>query len=213
MELFKTRPMMKCGCVAMATYTHKGENGVACITHDCKEVAKVAPDLTGRKARCAYYGQPVKTSSYNSNCCDTCKGGENCACERDSSSGLWFFEFQGEGSKAATETCKNCGAYKNWHWPLWEVTLKQTRRWFKIDPSVSEDKYTQHLPNKDMAQMWAEKESDRRLHWSDHDEETKVRKVEIISLKEINNPHKCKNFEEKGSFPYDKFYCACHGAD
>jgi hypothetical protein len=40
-----------------------------------------------------------------------------CSCGKikDSSEGLAFFEFRGEGSKQATESCKNCGYYECAH--------------------------------------------------------------------------------------------------
>lgn len=212
-DLFNTRPVMKCGCVAMFTYSFKGEHGVSCIVHDCKEVADKAPDLSGRKARCSYYGRPVKTGMYNSNCCNTCKAGEVCACEQDSSPSLWFFKFKGEGSETATEVCGKCKKNRKLHYPLWELTVKQKRRWYKIDESVTTDSYKEYCPDRESAEVWAKKEADRRLHWSDFSNATKVKSVEIISLVEIPNPNPCRDFVAQGALPYDEFYCACHGAD
>ena len=93
-RLFETRPMMKCGCVAMATYEYKGEHGATCITHDCYEVAEKQPNLKDRKARCTYYGQPVKGGMRNSNCCSKCNVGDVCRCEEPSSPNLWFFVYR-----------------------------------------------------------------------------------------------------------------------
>jgi hypothetical protein len=90
-KLLATRPLLKCGCVAQTTYEYQGQYGVACIVHDCKEVVE-KPSLEGRKARCSYYGKPVKGGGYNSNCCPVCKVGEVCKCERPSNYDLWFFE-------------------------------------------------------------------------------------------------------------------------
>jgi len=91
---FQDRPVMKCGCVAMTINQSRG--GVPwCLTHDEGEIGE-QPDFSGRRARCDYYGQPVKTSMYNSNCCDTCKRGDVCRCEQDSSQKLWFFKHQPE---------------------------------------------------------------------------------------------------------------------
>lgn len=55
----------------------------------------VAPDLTGRVARCG------------------------CGSERPSTldGSLAFFEFRGEGSRAALTTCKNCGYGDQAHTP------------------------------------------------------------------------------------------------
>jgi hypothetical protein len=90
-------PMMKCGCAAYATHrgSHNGlpENHPCCIIHGCCETAP-EPDLTNRKARCAYYGKPVKTGAYNGNCCDVCAKVAICQCERPSSPNLWFFKHQ-----------------------------------------------------------------------------------------------------------------------
>jgi hypothetical protein len=55
--------------------------------------AQSAPDLTGRVARCS------------------------CGAERPSSFELAFFEFRGEGSKAATQACAHCGYFAVAHGP------------------------------------------------------------------------------------------------
>lgn len=81
-------PILKCGCVAIALSHGKP----ACPIHDCFEVADEQPKLEGRLARCTYYGKPVKTGMYNSNCCDKCKSGDVCLCEKPSSNNLWFFQ-------------------------------------------------------------------------------------------------------------------------
>jgi hypothetical protein len=60
---FKHGIAMKCGCTAHGTLQRKGEPAVvACAVHDCTDVAEVAPDLTGRKARCRYGGNEVASS-------------------------------------------------------------------------------------------------------------------------------------------------------
>ena len=88
-------PMMSCGCVGMALHgnEHDGllKNHPCCIIHDCCSVAD-EPNLDGRMARCTYYGETVKTGMYNGNCCEKCKGGGLCSCERPSSLKLWFFK-------------------------------------------------------------------------------------------------------------------------
>ena len=62
----------------------------SCFVHDCCEVVDT-PKIEGRRARCAYFGQQVKTGSYNGNACSTCIDGGICACEQDSRINLWFF--------------------------------------------------------------------------------------------------------------------------
>jgi len=86
--------LLKCGCSAMALKKVKGGSDIPwCIIHDCGDQAE-KPDLTGRKARCSYYGKPVKRGMYNSNCCDICAKVDVCHCERDSSYDLWFFRYK-----------------------------------------------------------------------------------------------------------------------
>lgn len=88
----ESKTMMKCGHAANSMGSPAGstEKMPACVICSCFEQAE-SPNLTGRKARCAYYGTPVKSSWYNGNACDVCKTGENCQCEKPSSTGLWFF--------------------------------------------------------------------------------------------------------------------------
>jgi len=61
--------LLKCGCVASALRTATGGKKhdppiPCCSVHDCIEPAEKMPDLTGRKARCAYGGSEVD-SNYN----------------------------------------------------------------------------------------------------------------------------------------------------
>lgn len=49
--------LMKCGHTSNAVNS-KTQKPV-CIICMCEEVAEVKPDLTGRKARCCYYGKEV----------------------------------------------------------------------------------------------------------------------------------------------------------
>ncbi len=87
--------IMECGCVGMVTHTqaHDGlEAGhPSCFTHDCCTVNRKPPDLKGRRARCAYYGRPVRRNE-----CDTCakRSEPICMCERDSGTSLAFFVHQ-----------------------------------------------------------------------------------------------------------------------
>jgi len=53
------KPMMKCGHTANAWRINKdGTKEHSCVICACTEQAE-APKLTGRKAKCTYYGQPV----------------------------------------------------------------------------------------------------------------------------------------------------------
>lgn len=88
--------MMTCGCAAQVVQVLKdGSRIPACITHDCTEIAASKPDLTSRKARCAYYGgRTAKRGSYGGG--NECNYGQDrapiCTCEQPSSSQLPFFE-------------------------------------------------------------------------------------------------------------------------
>ncbi len=85
---------MKCGCAENSINQSRG--GIPwCVVHDCGETVET-PNLSGRRARCTYYGMAVKDGMCNGNSCRVCKVGENCKCERDSSLDLWFFEIKPE---------------------------------------------------------------------------------------------------------------------
>ena len=89
--------MMKCGCASSSVRTMT--NGVkhdpmpSCMVHDCLEVAERPPDLSARKARCAYHGSTLTPRRYRNNECNYggCKAGK-CTCEQPSSAKLPFFE-------------------------------------------------------------------------------------------------------------------------
>lgn len=67
--------IMKCGHSANAEHVlSDGTREPCCAICDCFEVAEKLPDLTGRKARCDYYGF-------------------KCRSERDSRIDLPFFEY------------------------------------------------------------------------------------------------------------------------
>ena len=94
MSDFPPPPMMSCGHAANSIGRRPGEieGQPACVICSCFDVATDVPDLTGRMARCTYYGRNAKGGWYNSNCCNVCKTGQPCQCEQPSSSGLWFFQ-------------------------------------------------------------------------------------------------------------------------
>ena len=113
-------PMMACGCAAATTCSAR--NGVtydppipSCFTHSCIEIAEVAPDLTGRRARCTYFGKGG-FRSYECNYAKTtgCTR-KQCNCEMRSSAALPFFEFRGPGSRYARTHCKRCRYFENAH--------------------------------------------------------------------------------------------------
>ena len=65
---------MKCGHTAQGHRIMKdGTKKPVCVICMCEEIAEIKPDLTGRKARCSYYGS-------------------KCHSEVDSSYHLAFFE-------------------------------------------------------------------------------------------------------------------------
>lgn len=77
--------MMKCGCSSNgAVLTSVGVEKIdplpICITHQCTEPMESEPDLTGRKARCSYFGKR------------SIRSGKKCESEVDSSTKLAFFK-------------------------------------------------------------------------------------------------------------------------
>lgn len=188
--------LMACGCTGMATHNNAHDELPAghpsCITHmDDPRACQVAmpTHLDGRQARCAY----------------------NCGATRPSSVNLAFFEYLGPGSPSSKEQCK-CGYYECAHWPLWKADIKYARRWFKIERHEGIHSFKEHLPDRETAELWAAKQPDRWLNWT-NDPETKVFEVELIGLHQLRNTLKCKQFEPRGPQEFDKFYCGCHGWD
>ena len=97
--------MMVCGCAAQGTCSALGGQVFdppipACIVHDCIEVAASPPDLTGRRARCDYFG-PHHTRPRSFECNYAKQTGctrEQCRCELPSATTLPFFMYCGPGS-------------------------------------------------------------------------------------------------------------------
>ncbi len=115
-----SQPMMACGCAAVVTCSARG--GVtydppipACFTHDCIEVAAVAPDLTGRRARCTYFGEGGFRSYECNYSRETGCTRQKCACEMPSSDALPFFVYYGPGSHEALDRCKHCRYFESAH--------------------------------------------------------------------------------------------------
>ncbi len=79
----KNKPMMKCGHAANAK---TADNKPACVICNCTEISEQEIDLTGRKARCAYYGKTF-----------THQGRKiTCTSESESSTSLPFFKHKPE---------------------------------------------------------------------------------------------------------------------
>lgn len=72
------------------------------------------PSLTGRTARCAYYGGRKAQGAYSSSSCKAGRDAAICRCEEPSSGELAFFKFCGEGSFTAG-ICKHCGTTEKPH--------------------------------------------------------------------------------------------------
>ena len=187
--------LMKCGCVSQGVCS--GRNGVtfdppipACIVHECYDPADEKPNLDGRIAQCAYLpkGHAPKPSSLD----------------------LAFFEFQGEGSPAATDKCK-CGYAWIAHQPRWAASIKVKRRWYKIDPQESVMTREFHAPP-DLKEKRAEIEADF-FRKQTHSENTKVYSAEVTSIRGTKNPLKCREFKAHGPHEFDKYYCGCRGWD
>ena len=88
-------PILKCGCRANSMGSTPGNRTTrpACVIHSCFEVAEIQPDMTGRMARCAYYGRAVRNSECNYKGDVKEEGVWTCRCEQPSGQ-LPFFKHQ-----------------------------------------------------------------------------------------------------------------------
>lgn len=86
--------LMECGHVAQAKDQHGNPVCVICIGIDkgATRIVQTKPDLTGRKAKCAY-GHNEVASNYD----------------------LPFFEYKGVGSFESLQRCKNCNFFRVAH--------------------------------------------------------------------------------------------------
>ena len=216
--------MMTCGHAAQGTCSRRDGNEYdppipACVTCDCVEIATAATDLTGRMARCDYFGRggfrnhgPI----YGGGTCSRAR----CGCIVPSDAGLPFFGFRGDGSKIARDTCE-CGANVRLHWPRWRAEFKVVRRWFKIERYEETRTEEEHMPDAGWAAKWAEKRrmdllkmGDGPSLFGDKSEPTKVFSVDLLNLKEIPKRHDvkaCGEFSPAGAAQYDSFFCGCAG--
>lgn len=89
-------PMMKCGHSANAINGHGNPSCVICVgIHPGAEIIDDNPsDLTGRKARCTYFGKVPKGRNHEGP--TGCVRGKPCMCEKPSSSELAFFSYQAD---------------------------------------------------------------------------------------------------------------------
>lgn len=93
--------ILTCGCAASGRHTgaHDGlpTGHPSCAVHLCCTVAPVQPDLNSRMALCAYSNASRPHEAVPSR------------------SSLPFFEYRGEGSREATQTCGRCGFSRSAH--------------------------------------------------------------------------------------------------
>jgi hypothetical protein len=85
--------LMKCG------HSAQGINGTGkpvCLICMCEEIAESKPDLTGRKARCSYFGKEVYNceTHYPKMLTTDSRGKKHCGSLVDSSYSLPFFEYK-----------------------------------------------------------------------------------------------------------------------
>lgn len=217
MTEYKRGVMLKCGCAAMAV---DGDGKPACIIHNCNEPLEHQPDLTGRKARCSYYGKQTRRSEclYNGDVKED--GVWICRCERDSEPTLPFFKFKGEDSPSALYNCKICPYHWIAHQPLFEYTLEITRDWYKTKDTVSQKVRQKHWGgSKEQFMDWLEKDIARMIQNSKRPQfpggdpsKVTIHKIEILSV--IEEPSgRDHEFVPHGPYDYDEFYCGCHTWD
>jgi hypothetical protein len=206
----ETTPMMKCGCAAQGLrHMPDGSKVPSCITHNCIE-ADAPPDLSGRKARCDYYGR--STGRHNE-----CNYGQSrsdvCTCEQPSSTDLPFFKFLGSGSAESMNSCK-CGLDWIAHQPYWRAHIEVDQQWYK-NPREKQINHKQFYAPVGMEKQKAEAEAEfwRSRIGSKSEFNAPVFGVEVVKVEPINSPCKCKQFTPKGAQPFDKFYCGCHSWD
>lgn len=192
--------LMKCGHTAQAIDKDGNPCCVICIGNPLAEqVEENLPDLTGRLAKCG------------------------CGNTRESSISLPFFEYLGLGSYEAKNMC-NCGYYRIAHYPYWQAKIEKIQRWFKIDSYkhiITNEFHAPHCLSMIIAEKWYQsvvedmnrdysKCSDytKKFH-----EETKIKSVKFLGVKQIKNNLECNGFKPTGSQKYDRFYCGCRGWD
>ena len=192
-------PLMKCGHTAMAI---NGKTNKPCcvICHGDprSEITDDLPDLTGRLAKCG------------------------CGNTRESSIKLPFFEYKGPNSYASRNECKLCSYHLRAHWPKWEYQILMKRDWFK-HKNINDDKTrTEHLPNRESAELYVKADiksllSSKGIPFSsgEHKGEiaTKIYEAKIGYIKGPLPSGRNHDFVPHGPYKYDSFYCGCRGWD
>jgi len=174
-------------------------------------VDDAAPDLSTRRARCAYYGK----QPYKNECNYGGKHGELCRCEQPSNGPLPFFKYLGPGSPKSREMCR-CGYYAIAHLPLWQATLNVDREWYKVGRKIHASSHKEHAVDvREAAQKMERRADDFRAMTRDTylGKDCHVYGVEVVDLHQVPNPLKCKTFTPVGPAEFDEFYCGCHGWD
>jgi hypothetical protein len=187
--------LMKCGCVAAGVMSARGGKKFeppipCCIVHNCIEPAEEVPTLDGRMARCG------------------------CGKKEPSSYNLPFFEYRGDGSRAATETCV-CGYNRTPHWPAWQASIRVIRRWFKIERDDSIVTKGFFAPDEEIAKLVAEKHADF-FRDQKHNKDTEVFEATVTEIrpsKKDRNSKVCNEFRPKGEHEFDRYYCGHAGWD
>jgi len=194
-------PMMKCGHAANALMGDtKRPCCVICHGNPLSKQIADKPDLAGRLAKCG------------------------CGNTRESSTSLAFFEYLGPNSYYALNMCKRCNYYRNTHQPKWKAEVECKRRWFKIPECIDIVTHEFFAPHY-LTMLIAEKFYQSKIEDINRDysncceytqkfhEDTKVKSVKLIGVKQISGYPKCLHFEPAGAQKYDRFYCGCRGWD
>lgn len=221
MTEYNLNVMMACGCKANSIGSQAGSDkkGPACVIHNCFTVAEEQPDLTGRKARCAFYGKQTRRSEclYKGDVKEN--GVMICRCERDSALDLPFFKYMGPGSPSAALDCKHCHYHWIAHQPRFEYVLKFTRDWYKHKKIEQERTNHKHMPDRETFDQWLEKDitrmieaSKRPMFPSKEPSKTVIYKIDIVSVTELPSGRD-HEFEPHGPYEFDEFYCGCHSWD
>lgn len=190
--------IMKCGHTAMAIDGEGRPYCVICHGDPRSEIVDTPPDLTGRLAKCG------------------------CGNTRESSIELAFFEYKGPNSYASQNTCKLCKYHLRAHLPKWEYRIVMVRDWFKHKKMNDDKKRTEHLPSREIAEKWAEKDikcllTQKPLKFTSGESRGKdATKIYEAKLDYIKGPlpSGCGHgFVPHGPYKYDNFYCGHSGWD
>jgi len=189
---------MKCGHSAHAIDKEGKPCCVICRGDPRSEIVDTPPDLTNRLAKCG------------------------CGNTRESSLGLAFFQYKGQGSYASQNTCKLCSYHLNAHFPKWEYQILMVRDWFKHKKMQDEEKRTEHMPNRQSIEIYVEARieyllNQKPLQFSsgEHkgEDATKIHEARLDYIKGPLPSARGHDFIPYGPYKYDDFYCGCRGWD